>query len=344
MTRYRFIDVARGLAIICVVVGHVSARMAPGYDEAHLEVVASLVFSFAMPFFFMVSAVFNRKRVENADLSGGEFVKIACSSVLKPFYTLSALFLLINLAAPKSLGLPGIREMARALIIEQSSGSLPSTVLWFLFVLFVFSLGTFVFVRLLKINVYYIVAVAILLKIFASALQDNHVLAIGKIAYFYVYYMVGYALSGMILSARVLQRWALIAVCFLYWIFTAGRRDLWHLPYSPVYEWITGFHALIGISGSFFLLGVSSRIDRRFPSGAGTEFLRYCGRNSMLIYVFHAPTAMAFQEFNAHFGLSSNSAGYVILCLTGIFLPLLYGKILSYSKPVYGFFLGRSPS
>jgi fucose 4-O-acetylase-like acetyltransferase len=343
-TRYAFIDVARGLAIVCVVVGHLSTRMDPAYYQAHLAIVNSLAFSFAMPFFFMVSAVFNRKRVENPALSGGAFVRSISSSLLKPFYTLSLLFMLVNLAAPKSLGLPGVGEMARALLIEQSSENLPSGVLWFLFVLFVFSLGTFVLVRLLKVNAYYVLAGAILLKVFASALRDTHILAVDKIAYFYVHYMAGYMLAGFILGARALRSWATIAASFAYWLFTAGRRDLFHLPYSRVYDWITVSHALIGVSGSLCLLGVSSRIDGRFPSGAVTDFIRYCGRNSILIYVFHTPTSLAVERFNAHFGLGSNPAGYAILCVTGIALPLLYGKILSRSATAYRLLLGRGPS
>lgn len=344
MTRHDFIDTARGLAIICVVVGHLSARMDPAYYRAHLEVVNSLAFSFAMPFFFMVSAAFNRTRVENAGLSGGAFVKSIAASVCKPFYTLNLLFLVVNIAAPRSLGLPDVTDMARALLIEQSSDSLPSGVLWFLFVLFLFSLGTFVLLRYARLNVYVLLAVAVVLRIFATPLKDTHFFAVDKISYFFIYYMAGYALSGFIRDTKAIQSRALIAICSLYWLFAAGRRDLWHLSFSPIYQWITGYHALIGISGSLALLGIAGRIDGRFPSGAGTRFLRYCGMNSIVIYVFHTPTALAIEQFNARVGLSSNPAGYALLCLAGIFLPLLFGRILSRTPVLYRTLLGRAPA
>jgi fucose 4-O-acetylase-like acetyltransferase len=317
--------------------------MAPIYYRAHFVAVDSMVFSFVMPFFFIVSAVFIRRRVEDADLSSKEFLKSICSSTLKPFYTLNVLFLLMNLAAPRSLGMPGAKDMIKGLLIEQSGGRIPSGVLWFLFVLFVFSLCTFVFLRLLKLNGYFLLAIAVLLRVFSGSLQGNYYFAIDKISCFYVYYMIGYVLSELVLNAGIIKSKALIAAFFGYWIITAGRQDLWKVPWSPVWTWITGYYVLIGVAGSLFLLGISKTIDDHFPSGIVTRFLRYCGRNSILIYVFHTPTALVIAKLNSHFGLSSNPAGYVLLCLTGIVLPLVYGRVLSRNSFAYGLLLGRGP-
>jgi fucose 4-O-acetylase-like acetyltransferase len=343
MTRHNSIDMARGMAILCVVCGHLTMRMAPAFYRVHLEAVDSMVFSFVMPFFFMVSAIFIRKRVENVSISGKEFLRAICSSTLKPFYTLSTLFLIVNLVAPKSLGLPGAWEMIKSLLIEQSGEGAPSGVLWFLFVLFIFSLVAFVLLRLLKLNVFVLLAIAVVLRVFAGSLRDYHYFAIDKISYFYVYYMTGYVLSELILNARILRNKALLASFFAYWLITAGRQKVWKVPWAPVWTWITGYHILVGVAGSLFLLGISKVIDDHFPSGAVVRFLRYCGRNSILIYVFHTPTALVVEKLNSHLGLSSNAIGYVFLCLTGIFMPLVYGRILNRIPFAYGLLLGRGP-
>jgi hypothetical protein len=138
--------------------------------------------------------------------------------------------------------MPGAKDMIKGLLIEQSGGRIPSGVLWFLFVLFVFSLCTFVFLRLLKLNGYFLLAIAVLLRVFSGSLQGNYYFAIDKISCFYVYYMIGYVLSELVLNAGIIKSKALIAAFFGYWIITAGRQDLWKVPWSrsrrqPVSAW-----------------------------------------------------------------------------------------------------------
>ena len=70
--RVRYIDVARGLAMLCVIIGHI------GYE--HLNI---LIFSFHMPLFFLIAGYFQKKE------SHAAFVKKKIHSLLIPYIAAS---------------------------------------------------------------------------------------------------------------------------------------------------------------------------------------------------------------------------------------------------------------
>ena len=95
--RLDYIDVAKGLAIILVVFGHASGQMiGTTFFEEHLRLQWEIIFSFVMPLFFIISGSFQRKRFKSPDFNHKAFVIKAVSSTLLPFYSLSLLFLLLN--------------------------------------------------------------------------------------------------------------------------------------------------------------------------------------------------------------------------------------------------------
>lgn len=120
--------------------------------------------------------------------------------------------------------------------------------------------------------------------------------------------------------------------------------------------WITAFYfnlivqdqyipalGIVGICGSLFVLGVSYKINKMFSSNLVLNFLRFCGINSILIYVFHLPTFLIIKKIIDYVNFPSSFWGFVIICFSGIFFPLGYGKILSYNASIYKLLLGRNP-
>jgi len=57
-SRYAFLDLARGIAILCVVLGH-------AYSPGGGQIVVPLIYSFHMPFFFLISGVLLGKKSDN---------------------------------------------------------------------------------------------------------------------------------------------------------------------------------------------------------------------------------------------------------------------------------------
>ena len=344
MSRYLFIDLAKGIGIILVVIGHAIAVMDPGlYYTEYFNLFKKLTFSFVMHFFFMVSALFFRRSLENANYSNLTISNKILSSRLKPYYTLSLLFLIINVFSPKSIGLPSLQEMIIGLTVMQSNPSIaPSLGLWFLFVLFVFSFCTFVFVRILKINIYAIFALSILLKTFSLYFNDTYFFSMNKISSFYLFFMYGYLLSNQISSAKIFKKNIYVVSFFLSWIVIFSVQYFSLINNAYIDRTMLSF-GIGSFFGTLFLIGFSYKIQNIFPSNKLIKFLRSCGTNSLFIYVFHAPTIFILKKVLSLANMTIDFAGLLFIIAAGISLPLLYRKILSCNTRIYSILFGHNP-
>jgi fucose 4-O-acetylase-like acetyltransferase len=338
MSRYLFIDLAKGIAIICVVFDHAAYRTGASYLYNSVMIVSEVAIAVAMPFFFMISAVFLKRRFENENFSDIVFLKKITSSILIPFYTLSFLFLFMNLVIPKSSNAPDAKEMVKSLLVMQSNRDImPSGVLWFLFVLFVFALCTYIFIKILKVNPFILFVMTVLLKIFAYYFDHNYFFAINKISQFYVYYVAGYLLSEYIVSAEMFRSNLFLLSLFV----CATIFYIYLLQDRPAFFTGTGL-SIWGISSSLLLLGCCYKIQNHFHAKPFSKLLQLCGENSILIYVFHTSTFVMVIKIIHYMNLSSNFLGFVVVLLSGVALPFVYGWILSYNATLYNLFLGRS--
>ncbi len=342
MERQYSIDIAKGITIICVVIFHASASTDPTfYYFNYLIIPTKLLDSFIMPLFFMVSAALLRLRLERDNFSAIEFLKKITASILIPFYTLSFLFFMINILAPKSLNPPTAREMIKAVLYMQTKwDSMPSGVLWFLFVLFAFNLFTFIFVRVLNINIYLLLTMSALLKLTSLYyLKETYYFAISYMAPYYIYFVAGYILSRHIYTARNIGKTKFVVIFLICWLIS------FYLSLNMKPDII---HILLVISGSggicstLFILGLSYKIYNPLSHSKPLRFLRFCGTNSILIYVFHTPTFLIMRRVEQYFNIYGSLWGFIATIFAGIFFPLIYGKILSYHAATYKLLLGRS--
>lgn len=341
MNRYLFIDTARGIAILLVVYGHVLSVMNPDYY--YMEYIGfskAVVFALVMPFFFMISGVFLRKRLESDNFSERSFLNKIINSILKPFYSLSLVFFTINIIAPKSMNLPSAKEMITALAVMQGKGvSMPSGVLWFLFVLFVFSLVTYFFIRVIKVHIYIILVFSIIILFVASLFEHNYYFAINKITSFYFYFIAGYILSEHITTGKIFRN-NLLSVYFVFFIIPLYIE---HHVSNTYIVWAMEYTGIKSLAGSLLLTGLCYKIQNISSSNSIINFLRFSGEYSMIIYVFHAPTMFIMHKIVSHIGLTNSVYGLFFIVLTSSFFPLVYGKILSYNAGCYRLLLGRSP-
>ena len=145
-SREVFIDVARGLAIITMLVGHASAP----------DIINQLIFGFHMPFFFILSGyLWDSQKWNNVGFY--ILVKKKWSSYIKPYFILTFINLIINIPVEWSRGLRDlgllISTIKHIFWIIYSWGSaerMPNcSPLWFLPCLFICSIY---FYFLLKIE------------------------------------------------------------------------------------------------------------------------------------------------------------------------------------------------
>lgn len=343
MTRYIFIDIAKGIGIVLVVFGHAAATADKSfYYYEPLIITSKMIFSFIMPFFFMISAVFLRHRLERINISTKEFLKKITLSILVPFYSLNLLFFFVNYFAQNHLDVPTAEKMIKALLLMQiDPAMLPSGILWFLFVLFMFTLCTVIFIKLMKVNLYVLVLFSIILRIFDYYFAQNTLLAINKISHYYIYYMAGYMLSEKIKNGSIFKSKAVLLSLCVCWLFSLYLKHS-SVTLEYVDNIINGF-GIVGLSGSLFLSSLSYYIYSKSSFNTILKFLSFCGANSILIYVFHLPTFYIIRGIAIYLNLSGSLSAFILVILCGVLFPLIYGKLLSCNVFVYKTLLGRNP-
>lgn len=123
------------------------------------------LFSFRLPLLFMISGAFQRRRLEYSFASHKEYLVKIFQTILLPFYSLSLIFLLINVTMSKYLNSPSMSEMIYSLLLQQSNNNiLPSGVMWFLFTLFNCAFLTYFAIRVFKLRPIYFLLFALVLK------------------------------------------------------------------------------------------------------------------------------------------------------------------------------------
>jgi fucose 4-O-acetylase-like acetyltransferase len=138
------LDMAKGLAILLVVFGHLVARADPA-GVAWYEPLRRAVYAFHMPFFLYLSGIV-------AVLSGGFYAPLRAwpaltrsraKRLLVPFFGLGVLIVVGKLLAARVMFVdnrpPGLAAGLASLVWHTADS--PALSIWYLFVLFVFSLA-----------------------------------------------------------------------------------------------------------------------------------------------------------------------------------------------------------
>ena len=342
--RSNHIDIAKGIAIILVVYGHAATQLKgyPVYQE-YLETSTKVIFSFVMPLFFIISGAFQRIRLYSRTFNNKIYLSKITKSILLPFYTLSIVFMLINIAMSSIISAPSVKDMFYGLAFQQSNGNLlPSGVLWFLFTLYLFHIITYFHVKLFDFNIIYLVIIALILRTEVNIFAQYHYLAYDKISNFFIFYLFGYYFYKTIIETPFQNPLILIILTASY-IFLFYINNFYNNVLSNSLLMVLSPFGISGIMLSLLTIGISFIFSSKFNESTIIKVLIYYGAYSMLVYVFHMPTFTIFKKIASIINIEHSYTNQLILFIPGIILPLIYGKILSYNKAIYKILLGRNP-
>ena len=262
-----------------------------------------------------------------------------------PFYTLSLVFLLINVALSQYLNTPSVYEMVYSLLLQQSnSNTLPSGVMWFLFTLFSCAFLTYVAIRLLKMKPLHFLYFSLALKLISSYYIEANFLAFDTTSRYLFFFVLGYAFDKKVIE-RPIYQWKYLASFFAAYLiliviyFKIAAFPPW---FAVLFDFIRSFE-ITGILVTLIIFGLAHHVALSFADSWWLKFFLYCGTSSMLIYVFHMPTFTVVNKIAESISLDANSTRLTLLFGAGVLLPLLYGKILSYNKVAYKLLIGRDP-
>ncbi len=269
--RIDWVDYAKGFCIVFVVMMHSTLGVeAAAGQTGWLHHLVEFARPFRMPDFFLISGLFLAKVIDR------DWRTYLDRKVVHFFY-FYLLWMTIQFAfkAPGLIAAGGVNEVVRLYLFSLIE---PFGTLWFIYLLPIF----FVFAKLTRRIRWQIIWVA------AAALEIAHIetgwMVPDEIAARFVYFYTGYIAARYIFAftARAQETPALAVIGLLGWGLINGAMV--HLGYGalPFYSLALG---LLGAAAVVTISSLLAMYDVFKP-------LRYCGRNSIVVYLaFFLPMA-----------------------------------------------------
>ena len=297
-----FLDIAKGLAIILVVVGHVIQGSSQHFDDLFWFRV---IYSFHMPLFVFLSGAvaaiaFKSDRVQDGVLAA--FVQ-AKTKIVKA--TIRLLLPFISWCLINQFIYHHSDSVISALILAFRR---PDTALWFLLAIFycitLFSLATVLFVGIFQLlkkmnseSLKDLVAdgrVQIALLIFLWWGLREHTprgAGLSLLRPYFIYYLLGIGFYKYLFPGMEIWKYLLMGAIFTalipFWDRVAPNNFSNNQIITLIPEQVIYFYAgIVAICGTFLMLSVSKKISTSKP-GLIRKFLVLCGQLSLGIYALH---------------------------------------------------------
>ena len=338
--RVQYVDIAKGIGIILVVMGHNDFALISPF--AH-----KLIYSFHMPMFFFMSGMFFKPDVPFLTFLWNRFNRI-----LKPFFSILLLIYFASLSFSKISIVIVSRRLLKAMY---GSGFYIDWVqLWFLPHLFAVSLFAYFFFKAVKrihpirfrwviLTIIYIVGV-LSMKLFwpfeLNILGTTLTLyglpyGLDMVIVSGFFFIVGYEVNknrrGAFFANPLTFLFSGILLLFLVWYFPA-RIDFNLRQFDSLM--INTAEALIGI---LFVIALSRQIERL---GRLSSALSYVGQASLIVLIFQVPI----QDFWGQKLLTTTgnpNFSYWISFLIGVIGPLLINVLFIRPNPIVREWFGQ---
>jgi uncharacterized membrane protein YcfT len=307
-SRVDWVDYAKGICILLVVMFHtVNHYEAAVGDEGWMRWIVDFSKPFRMPDFFLISGLFLSRTI-NANLGTYLDKKV----VHFAYFYLLWLGLTLLLTDNDTLRSNPV-EFAKLYLwnIVQPTG-----VLWFVHMLAVFYVITRAVRRAPQWAVF---AVAAALHVAHQAQWiDTPSYAINRTMDYYVFFFIGYAAHKAVFNIAdgvAIRPWA-TGLTLVSW--GIGQ---FALTRDPSLQLIPGVPLLMGVAGAIAICEIAKLLSMTRWAG----FLRYCGQNSIVIYLtfFFPMTALERTLPQLSMVLDTGFACLIILVISTV-LPLLF--------------------
>lgn len=299
-------DIAKGIGIVLVVIGHYVPAGAPHWYMGFVR----FVYHFHMPLFFIIAGFFYDR--SSREESYRSFVWNKFQRLMIPYFILSWAVIAAKMGMDEVLHVDHpvtVHALYRMFYLPEAG-----YFLWFVYVMFLI----FCIVPLFKPGKW----LAMLLPItLALAFWDTapQYFCIGQLCRNFIFFAVGMWVAREARVERAMYRapllWLVITV-LLAWVYTL-------LPEGGV--GIPALSVVLGVTGSFMVLSVSAWLSRL--QGPLPVWLSGAGMMSMTIYLFHTWFMGAGKAILMHILSTENIIEFVLSALfiigTGIACPIV---------------------
>lgn len=312
--RLTYLDVAKGIGILLVVIGHVYAFNRQIVDRFFVI----WLYSFHMPLFFIISGMLIAYKDEK-DI--WKFVKKRIKGILIP-YVFFSIFSIIVFAI--------VNDFSREVFVQNVKATICGVgidTLWFLPALFFGEVIFFVLRNLLK-NKYVICIISAIIYILGNFMMKDYgliCLFLGRICIAVGFIMIGNYTMNLI-RKRNMPWYGLIVIAILSVILSKinGLVDLNNLVFNNHILYL--INSLIG---TYLILEISKLID--------IDEITYWGRNTLIVMATHLN--IIYILFNKILGI--HSFGYVTGMIVFVLLLAVERIIIYVVNRYMPFLMGR---
>ena len=337
--RMDFLDIAKGIGIILVIIGH-AFRDEMRIESAFCEFVYQAVYFFHMPLFFAISGVTFGLSYQKYVKTPLLFVKRKVLTQIVPvlaYATAMYVCFLVAFQIPmfqQALSATDYRLYSFWEYLELTAfwNNPYSVHLWYLWVLFIASIMAFLFLRCVagkpKADLYF-AAGALVLYVLHFLFSMPYVLE--RLFEYTAYFAMGMLLSSRLellqRKSKVLSGAILICCVFLpvYCALNATGFN-WGILNQP--HLLACWQLICNAFVIFGILRLSCKLENCKP-------LLYCGKESYNIYLLHQPFCCGFVGVILYnkLGLSALPV-YVICCVLSILVPAAFVAVCRRCKPI----------
>lgn len=323
MERVREIDIAKGVGIILVVLGHLIDHF-----DAPMQQAYPVIYLFHMPLFFFLSGMFFRE--------GDGFVKFAVKKakrLLVPFVLANVLFFFFEFVRAKMMGDMYDGDLSWKQLIYACLGleAVPSMLVrstWFILALFRASLLYWLLWTLSKGRRAVVMLCCHVIGI-VGAMTAVDKFMIGQSLSVLPFFCMGHICgSGFVRNKGLFGLWqsvalfvlSLIALCVM------GKYQLTNIAVN-VYGniWLLYVGAVVGILAVLWLCRILAL------SGVLSRVLSFIGRYTMAILIWHMFVMLVVSKIVGMGGLGST----MILFVAALAIPVLICIVWNKIKPVF---------
>jgi len=339
--RVPYVDIAKGIGIILVVMGHNDFLLISPF-------VHKLIYSFHMPMFFFMSGLFFKP-----NLPFWTFIRNRYHKVLKPFLAILLLIYFASISFSKISLVMASRRLFKAMY---GNGHYIDWVqLWFLPHLFAVSLFAYFFFRAVHQRQVFRFRRAILVVIYVMSVLSLQAFSpfelhlLGRTLTLYglpfsvdlvvvsgFFFILGYETNRRQHDALLENPWVLVisglALILLVWYFPE-KIDLNIRQFDSL--WINTLEAMTGI---LFILTISKLLER---VGWLSSMFSYVGQTSLIVLIFQVPI----QDYWGQklLAITNNQVlSYWISFLAGVIGPILINALLIRPNPIVRSWFGQA--
>jgi len=315
--KFDWVFISKGIGIILVVIGHFSPTQSPEYWGQ----VRSVIYSFHMPLFFLLSGfLYNYHKYSYASLIGNKVKRL-----MYPFVTVAIIFFIIRYVSEIFFTLQNPIDIKSiyALFLDPVNSYVP--LLWFIYSLFLIFLIYPLMRRVLKSN-----AAIILIFIILNIAFGSDYIIFGKMVLNMPFFIFGVILRewGVLrekLSGGLWYQSVSAFVIFLIAYQSMVSVDIGSVLHYPI-------KLAVGIIGSIFIINISIMISSAKSVRLTGSVLAQLGYYSMAIYFFHtffeSGVRIIFYQVLTNYYQFSFETIALIAIVAGVVTPFIIEKNL----------------